>query len=53
VPILALTANVMAAQIAEYRAAGMNGVIAKPITPATLLGEIARVVAESEAQAAA
>jgi hypothetical protein len=43
----------MAAQIAEYRAAGMNGVIAKPITPATLLGEIARVVAESEAQAAA
>jgi CheY-like chemotaxis protein len=51
VPILALTANVMAAQVAEYRAAGMNGVIAKPIAPATLLTEIARVVAESDAKA--
>jgi CheY-like chemotaxis protein len=30
-PILALTANAMADQVAEYAAAGMDGVIAKPI----------------------
>jgi len=30
-PIVALTANAMAHQIAEYRAAGMDGFVAKPI----------------------
>jgi CheY-like chemotaxis protein len=50
VPIIGLTANVMVHQRAEYLAAGMNGVVAKPISPATLLSEIARVVsAEDEA----
>ena len=41
-PILALTANVMAHQTAAYRAGGMNGVVAKPISAPTLLAEIAR-----------
>ena len=31
VPILALTANVMAHQLAEYRGAGMDGCVAKPV----------------------
>jgi PAS domain S-box-containing protein len=30
-PIIALTANAMAHQVAEYRAAGMDGFVAKPI----------------------
>jgi PAS domain S-box-containing protein len=47
VPIIGLTANVMVHQCAEYLAAGMNGVIAKPISPAALLAEIARVVSEA------
>jgi len=46
VPILGLTANVMTHQRAQYLAAGMNGVLAKPISPAALLGEIARLVAD-------
>jgi CheY-like chemotaxis protein len=49
VPIIALTANVMARQRAEYLAAGMNGVIAKPISPAALLAEIARILAPEDA----
>lgn len=48
VPIIGLTANVMVHQRLEYMAAGMNGVIAKPISPAALLAEIARVIAEAE-----
>lgn len=35
-PILALTANAMTHQIDEYRAAGMDGVVAKPIEVASL-----------------
>ena len=49
IPIIALTANVMARQRADYLAAGMNGVIAKPISPATLLTEIARILAPEDA----
>ena len=30
-PIIALTANAMAHQVAEYTAAGMDGLVAKPI----------------------
>jgi CheY-like chemotaxis protein len=43
VPIIALTANVMAHQRASYRAAGMDGVAAKPISPAALVAEIVRL----------
>jgi PAS domain S-box-containing protein len=51
VPIIGLTANVMVHQRAEYLAAGMDGVVAKPISPAALMTEIARVLAaEDEAQ---
>lgn len=39
-PILAVTANVMADQIKEYLAAGMDGVVAKPIQAAALLAAI-------------
>ena len=46
IPIIGLTANVMTHQRAQYLQAGMNGVVAKPISPAALLGEIARLVAE-------
>jgi PAS domain S-box-containing protein len=42
-PIIALTANVMAHQRASYRAAGMDGVVAKPIAPAALVAEIVRL----------
>ncbi len=43
-PIIGLTANVMVHQRADYIAAGMNGVVAKPISPAALLAEIARLL---------
>lgn len=39
-PILALSANVMAHQVAEYRAAGMDGLIEKPIEIGVLYGAI-------------
>jgi signal transduction histidine kinase len=39
-PILGLTANVMHDQVASYRAAGMNDVIAKPIEVGALLAAI-------------
>ncbi|MGA0600076.1 ATP-binding protein [Caulobacter sp. KR2-114] len=42
-PIIALTANVMSHQRDSYRAAGIDGVVAKPISPGALLAEIARV----------
>jgi two-component system, sensor histidine kinase len=42
-PIVATTANVMAHQIETYRQVGMDGHVAKPISPAALLGEIARL----------
>jgi CheY-like chemotaxis protein len=41
-PIVALSANVMAEQIAECFAAGMNDHLAKPISPASLLATVAR-----------
>ena len=48
VPIIGLTANVMAHQRAEYTAAGMNGLVAKPLSPAALLSEISLVLAPQE-----
>ncbi|MBI1404809.1 MAG: PAS domain-containing protein [Caulobacter sp.] len=43
VPIIALTANVMSHQRHAYLAAGMDGVVAKPMSPAALLTEIVRI----------
>ena len=37
-PILALTANAMTHQLAEYRAAGMDGLVPKPIEVGVLFG---------------
>ena len=51
-PIIALTANAMVHQRAEYIAAGMNGMVAKPISAAALLTEIARLLAEEPDQIA-
>ena len=43
VPLLALTANVLAHQRRAYLEAGMDGVVGKPISPAALIQEIARL----------
>jgi CheY-like chemotaxis protein len=51
-PILAVTANVMEHQLAEYRAVGMNGVIAKPLSPAAIIAEIARLAESGDGEAA-
>ncbi|HEY5409323.1 MAG TPA: ATP-binding protein [Caulobacteraceae bacterium] len=42
-PIIGLTANAMAHQREAYMAAGMDGLVAKPISPAALVAEISRV----------
>ena len=47
-PIVAMTANVMTHQISEYRAAGMDGAIAKPLNPAAILAELARLAGGDE-----
>jgi len=44
VPILAMTANAMAHQQAAYLAAGMDGAIAKPLSPAALTQAIAQAL---------
>ncbi len=46
-PIVALTANVMRHQIDQYRAAGMDGHIAKPIELAALVQAMDAALAES------
>lgn len=40
-PIIALSANVLPAQVADYRRAGMNAHLAKPINPREMLATIA------------
>ena len=58
-PILAMTANALSHQTEAYLAAGMNGVVSKPLQPAALVSRIAEVlrvapgqdVAEGEAAA--
>jgi CheY-like chemotaxis protein len=45
VPIIALTADVMNHHWLSYQAAGMNGVVAKPFSPAALVAEIMRLSA--------
>jgi PAS domain S-box-containing protein len=47
-PIVAMTANAMSHQTQAYREAGMNGAVAKPLSPAALLGELARLSAETD-----
>lgn len=51
--IVALTANVRPDQQAQYRAVGMQGVLAKPVSAPVLVGELARVFSEPEESAAA
>jgi CheY-like chemotaxis protein len=38
-----MTANVMAHQVAQYRAVGMDGVVAKPLSPSDIIAKIARL----------
>ena len=52
-PLVAITANAMTHPIAEYRAAGMDDFVAKPIEVATLFDTLERVLAAAEASAAA
>jgi two-component system, sensor histidine kinase len=52
VPIVATTANVMPEQLATYRLSGINGVVAKPISPMTLLAEVARIANDDRADSA-
>jgi signal transduction histidine kinase/AmiR/NasT family two-component response regulator len=49
-PIVAMTANVLSHQRASYLSCGMNGVVAKPISPALLVAEIASAIAEAKAE---
>ena len=48
-PIVALTANAMKEDVQHCLEAGMNGYVAKPFTPESLLSEIARVLERSPA----
>ena len=47
IPIVALTANAMAHQVAEYEGAGMDAHVPKPIDAALLFGAIERLLAEA------
>ena len=52
-PIVALTANVLSHQRKTYLESGMDGVVGKPISPASLLTEIARLSTPPDDLAAA
>ena len=45
-PIIALTANALPHQRDAYLAGGMQGVIAKPISPQALMAEISRIIGD-------
>lgn len=49
IPILALTANAMAHQVAEYRASGMDGHVAKPIRIEELFAAIDDALQDTKA----
>jgi signal transduction histidine kinase/ActR/RegA family two-component response regulator len=49
-PILALSANVMTHQIAEYRAAGVDGVVPKPIQAEQLFDALRETLARRDAE---
>ena len=51
-PILAMTANALAHQQAAYLAAGMNGAVAKPLSPTALVQAIAQALAETQVEPA-
>jgi CheY-like chemotaxis protein len=53
IPIIALTADVMRQHHTAYLAAGMNGVVPKPFSPAQLLAEVARLTAPEAAMSQA
>jgi len=53
IPIIALSANVMAHQTAEYLAVGMNAVVGKPFEAEALYAAIAEQLAGGEADAPA
>jgi CheY-like chemotaxis protein len=44
IPVIAVTANVMAHQVTEYEEAGMSGMVEKPIQFAALVAEIGRLL---------
>ena len=52
-PIIALTANAMAHQVEEYVAAGMDGLIAKPIRVEELFAALQATLDAQDAAAAA
>ncbi|CAN5218388.1 ATP-binding protein [soil metagenome] len=47
-PIVAMTANAMSHQRQSYRDAGMDGSVAKPLSPAALLTELAKLIEPAE-----
>ena len=49
-PIVAVTANAMTHQLAEYYAAGMDAVVSKPISMTELLGAMERALARVDAE---
>jgi PAS domain S-box-containing protein len=51
-PILALTANAMAHQVEDYMAAGMDGLVPKPIRVEELFDALQAVIDAAEAEAA-
>ena len=48
-PILAVTANAMTHQVVEYEAAGMDGLVTKPIDIANLFGQIEQALDKATA----
>ena len=51
-PVIALTANAMAHQLAEYREAGMEAVVTKPVQRAELLAALEAAVVPRKKKAA-